>query len=120
MNTGAKRKLPVGRRSALGLAEVTAPSSRKSRLSEPFQSAHKKCARHRMHHLPPQIRALMGRQIAVRGVHTRGPVPTLPDCLLGHLSVHPLHVPGTVGWTYGCAKWMGTEQARVLVCLYVK
>lgn len=91
-----------------------------SRLSEPFQSAHKKCARHRMHHLPPQIRALMGRQIAVRGGHTRRPVPTLPDCLLGHLSVRPPQVPGAFGWTYGCAKWMGTEQARVLVCLYVK
>ncbi|KAM9075128.1 uncharacterized protein AAG666_021131 [Megaptera novaeangliae] len=40
------------------------------RLSEPFQSAHNKCARHRMHHLPPQIRALMGRQIAVCGGHS--------------------------------------------------
>lgn len=51
-----------------------------SRLSEPFQSAHNKCTRHRMHHLPPQILALMGRQIAVRRGHARRPVPALLDC----------------------------------------
>ncbi|XP_036726101.1 translation initiation factor IF-2-like [Balaenoptera musculus] len=50
--------------------EVVVPSPQESRLSEPFQSAHNKCARHRMHHLPPQIRALMGRQIAVCGGHS--------------------------------------------------
>lgn len=38
-----------------------------SRLSQPFQSAHNKCARHRMQHLPPQIRAPMGRLIASAG-----------------------------------------------------
>eukprot|EP00071_Canis_lupus_P028990 XP_022262547.1 uncharacterized protein LOC111089996 [Canis lupus familiaris] len=55
--------------------DVATPGPRENRLSEPFQSAHNKCARHRMHHLPPQIRALMGRQIAVRGGHAGRPVP---------------------------------------------
>ncbi|XP_046322867.1 uncharacterized protein LOC124108468 [Marmota monax] len=44
-----------------------------ARLSEPFQRAHNKCARHRMQHLPPQIRALMGSQIAIRGGHRGEP-----------------------------------------------
>ncbi|XP_041617170.1 translation initiation factor IF-2-like isoform X2 [Vulpes lagopus] len=55
--------------------DVATPGPRENRLSEPFQSAHNKCARHRMHHLPPQIRALMGRQIALRGGHAGRPVP---------------------------------------------
>lgn len=80
-----------------------------SRLSEPFQSAHNKCARHRMHHLPPQIRVLMGRQIAVHGGHARRPAaaaaalldckvevggegdpnvrPSVPASLVGHVGV---------------------------------
>ncbi|CAD7684814.1 unnamed protein product [Nyctereutes procyonoides] len=55
--------------------DVAAPGPRENRLSQPFQSAHNKCARHRMHHLPPQIRAPMGRQIAVRGGRAGRPVP---------------------------------------------
>ncbi|XP_076971201.1 uncharacterized protein LOC143646022 [Tamandua tetradactyla] len=71
------------RRATVGASarrEVTAPRPRESRLSEPFQRAHNKCARHRMHHLPPQICALMGRQIAVRGGHAGSPVPSPPAC----------------------------------------
>lgn len=91
-----------------------------SRLSEPFQSAHNKCARHRMHHLPPQIRALMGRQIAVCGSHTRHPVPALPACL-GHLSVRPPGMPGMFAWTCRCASgWALNKQGCWCACGYVK
>lgn len=89
-----------------------------SRLSEPFQSAHNKCARHRTRHLPPQIRALMGRQIAVRGGHAGRPVPAPPACLpAGGTSVC---APGCAQhvWTdIRVCQWMGTEQERVLVCM---
>ncbi|XP_053456291.1 uncharacterized protein LOC128592395 [Nycticebus coucang] len=74
--------------------EVAARGPRESRLSEPFQRAHNKCSRHRMHHLPPQIRALMGRQIAVRGGHAGFLVPAPsarlpgpPDCVDGNVGV---------------------------------
>lgn len=52
-----------------------------SRLSQPFQSAHNKCDRHRMQHLPPQIRAPMGRQIASAGGSQGGECasPALPS-----------------------------------------
>lgn len=90
-----------------------------SRLSEPFQSAHNKCARHRMHHLPPQIRALMGRQIAVRGGHTGRPVPE-PPASRGHPSVSPPGVPGVSGWTCECARgWSLNKQRCWCTCGYV-
>lgn len=86
-----------------------------SRLSEPFQSAHNKCARHRMHHLPPQIRALMGRQIAVRGGHAGRPVPAppacLPACLPGAPACAPPGVPSMFGWTFARASgWALTRK----------
>lgn len=60
-----------------------------SRLSQPFQSAHNKCARHRMQHLPPQIRAPMGRQIASAGGSPGGEcAPRLcPVCLEEHVGM---------------------------------
>ncbi|CAO2605814.1 hypothetical protein LEMLEM_LOCUS12613 [Lemmus lemmus] len=59
------------------------------RLSQPFQSAHNKCARHRMQHLPPQIRAPMGRQIASAGGSPGGEcAPWLcPVCLEEHVGM---------------------------------
>ncbi|XP_041498843.1 uncharacterized protein LOC121441686 isoform X1 [Microtus oregoni] len=58
-------------------------------LSQPFQSAHNKCARHRMQHLPPQIRAPMGRQIASAGGSPGGEcAPRLcPVCLEEHVGM---------------------------------
>ncbi|XP_059017885.1 uncharacterized protein LOC131824294 [Mustela lutreola] len=70
-----------------------------------------------MHHLPPQIRALMGRQIAVRGGHAGRPVPAPPACLPGGTR---LCVPGCarrVWMDIRLCQWMGTEQERVLVCM---
>lgn len=96
-----------------------------SRLSEPFQSAHNKCARHRMHHLPPQIRALMGRQIAVRGGHAGSPVPAPPACLLACLPGAPARapsgVPGMFAWTFACASgWALNKKGYWCACGHVK
>ncbi|KAF5913895.1 hypothetical protein HPG69_005114, partial [Diceros bicornis minor] len=88
-------------------------------LSEPFHSAHNKCARHRMHHLPPQICALMGRQIAVRVGHIGRPVPALPACLYGAPECAPPGCARRVWMDMRVCQWMVTEQARVLVCMQV-
>ncbi|XP_032698742.1 uncharacterized protein LOC116858202 [Lontra canadensis] len=97
---------------ALARRDVAAAGPPENRLSEPFQSAHNKCARHRMHHLPPQIRALMGRQIAVRGGHAGRPVPAPPACLPGGTRLCAPGCARRVWMDIRLCQWMGTEQER--------
>lgn len=55
-----------------------------------------------MHHLPPQIRALMGRQIAIHGGYAGRPGPTQPAACLSYGN-------RPVMCALGCARWVGMD-----------